>query len=107
MKLKPGVRIYGMRPETLFAAFVADGVWQRVDGGEATMTSGGDGQHMRASKHYSGCAFDLRVCKDIATTAKAVRELAIALGADFDVLHESIGTANEHVHVEFDPKEAL
>jgi hypothetical protein len=36
-----------------------------------------------------------------------VAALKTQLGEDYDVLWEAIGLANEHVHVEFDPKRAM
>ena len=33
-----------------------------------------------------------------------VANLKSSLGMDFDVLWENVGSANEHIHVEYDPK---
>lgn len=111
LSLKPGVRILGIRPETVFSITVADGVWERY-GAELAVTSVMDSKHGRGSEHYKGLAWDGRT-KDPVTQAPllsdlhaAVDELKKRLGADYDVELELEGTPDEHVHVEYDPKEA-
>lgn len=58
--------------------------------------------HSAQSAHYSGAAVDFRI-KDIGNLAKR-KELASLireeLGERFTILHESIGRANEHLHVQ-------
>lgn len=107
--LKPGVRLTGVRPEIILAIAEAREVWRShgETGALFVITSVVDGRHARGSAHYTGCAFDLRKCRDSVTTQQAVAELREALGHDYDVLHEGDGTPNEHVHVEWDPKAAL
>lgn len=101
MFLKPGVRIHGIAPEMVVALMAADGVY-RANGAELVVTSVADGVHSRGSKHYIGHAVDLRTRHIKPQVAVKVRnELAEALGADFDVVLEG-----DHIHVEFDPKEA-
>lgn len=102
MVLKQGVRVLGIRPEVVLALIVADGVWSR-SGVDLVVTSAIDGTHTRASKHYTGCAVDLRT-HGMADPEKGTTELRDALGADYDVILEGKGTPNEHCHVEFDPK---
>jgi hypothetical protein len=99
MLLKPGVRVYGIRPEMVLALVAADRVWQR-HGSELVVTSAMDGTHSRGSLHYAGCAADLRTwhLDDIEAAAQELRE---ALGEDFDVVVEA-----SHVHLEFQPKAA-
>jgi hypothetical protein len=110
LALKPGVRLLGIRPETIFSINVAEGVWERY-GAELTVTSVMDSKHGRGSEHYTGLAWDGRT-KDPVTQAPllsdlhaAVEELRIRLRADYDVELEFEGTPDEHVHVEFDPKD--
>lgn len=107
MRLKPGVRLLGIRPETWAIAFAADPLWLAAGVAGGVMISAcTEGVHMRASPHYLGCALDLRV-HDLPPTIshEAVRtQLADALGADFDVLLERVGTPEVHIHGEFDPK---
>lgn len=98
MKLKPGVRILGLRAEIVIAMQIAESIAVR-HGRELVVTSGIDGSHSRGSAHYKGDAFDMRI--RFFTTPQAVRDdLAAALGADFDVVLET-----DHIHVEYDPKD--
>jgi hypothetical protein len=92
-----------MQPELVIAWIEAREVWRRFGVEDAVMTSANDGRHMPASKHYSGEAFDLRV-HGMVDPAGAVAALRKRLTVDFDVVLESVGTTNAHVHVEFDPK---
>lgn len=99
MILKPGVKISGVRPETVFAISVAGRIWDR-HGKELVITSVKDGKHKTGSKHYSGDAFDGRTRYfDVPEQEEIKAELINALGPDFDVvLHKT------HMHVEFHPK---
>ena len=58
--------------------------------------------HAKNSAHYAGAAVDLRI-KDIGSL-NARKELAAdvreRLGDRFYVLHEDIGSSNEHLHVQ-------
>jgi hypothetical protein len=101
MKVKPGVRPDGVRPETLYAIMVADSLF-RARGGECTVTSLCEGKHSQNSLHYVGRAVDLRI-RDVASKDTVipaiVRDLKEALGAAYDVILEPT-----HIHIEFDPK---
>lgn len=99
MKIKPGVRILGLRPEMLLAVIAAEGLYREL-GVEAVITSGIDGTHSKGSKHYAACALDFRTNSLPAGSWQEVRnKLAESLGEDFDVVLEE-----DHIHVEFDPK---
>lgn len=109
MKLKPGVSLLGLRPEAWAIIHAADPIWQSygLEQG-ATVTSGVDGEHMRASEHYSGHALDLRT-HDLPPDKRreARSRLVDALGADYVVLLEYEGTANEHVHAHWRPRRGV
>ena len=98
-KLKPGVRLTGIRPEILFAVMAAERAYNR-DGHELVVTSCVDSKHSRGSLHYSGAAVDLRT-RDVPGDVMQgiVAEVREALGADFDVVLES-----DHLHLEYLPK---
>jgi hypothetical protein len=69
------------------------------------VTSGRDGKHATNSLHYKDQALDFRT-KHVPRArlndlVSAIRE---ALGPEFDVILESRGKENEHLHVEHDPK---
>lgn len=101
--LKEGVRPIGIRPEVVLAVVVAETVWASF-GAHLVITSINDGQHMRKSEHSTGLAFDARTHNlQPEHRAKAAAMLQEALGPDYDVIHESVGAANEHIHVEYDP----
>ena len=102
MKLKKGVKVMGIKPETLFAMVIANGVvenfWKDY---EMTVTSVTDSTHGIGSKHYIGQAFDIRTKDmpekgDIPALLKYLREY---LGNGYDVVFEK-----DHIHIEFDPE---
>ena len=95
MRIKPGVRVRGLKPEAVIALIVAKGVYE-AHGYECVLTSGTDGSHSSGSYHYTGEAIDLRLPP---ADSQLVRdELAERLGADYDVILES-----DHIHCEHDP----
>jgi hypothetical protein len=73
--------------------------------GPITVTSGNDSTHKVGSKHYSDEALDIRT-KDLTKMEKHALATAVKarLGLDYDVILESEGKANEHLHIEFDAK---
>ena len=67
-------------------------------------TSGNDSMHKIGSKHYSDEALDFRTkhLSPPSVKRKLVAEIKRRLGADYDVILESEGQANEHLHIEHD-----
>jgi hypothetical protein len=100
--IKPGVRIIGLRPEILLAAVAAEQVYAEA-GHDFTITAGIDGKHMTGSLHYAGAAIDVRT-RDVpaADLPKILARLNECLGSDFDAVLEG-----DHIHIEFQPKQAL
>lgn len=110
IRLKPGTRIGGIRPEVFFAVMVARDIWLKHGADELAWTGGIEGKHKRSSEHYTFLAADLRTNNlgtsyDRIPARAACAELAERLGPDFDVIFEAEGEPREHCHVEFDPKE--
>lgn len=72
---------------------------------DTVITSGNDGKHSYGSLHHMDRAVDLRT-KDCApgVMETIVSQLQKALGVDFDVIWEYVGTPNEHLHIESHPK---
>lgn len=106
IRLKFSVKLYGLQPQLVLAAQVADAIWRQHDILECWITSANDGQHKVGSKHYDGNALDFRT-RNIPTDSMKhdiLATLAESLGKEFDVLLESENTPNEHIHVEYDPK---
>jgi hypothetical protein len=99
MEFKSGCKLLGMRTELLAGLMVADEVyrsWSTI----MVVTSVTDGQHMRASIHYSGGAADLRTrTLPEGKVEQVASEIAEALGGEFDVILEE-----DHIHIEFQPK---
>ena len=94
---KQGVPVYGLSPEILWAADVAE----RTCPKDCTITSTRFGdEHGWASLHYTGDAIDLRTRHLDDNEIKAwVNELKAVLGDDYDVVLES-----NHIHIEYQPK---
>ena len=59
MILKPGVRVRGVRPETVIGMMVVASVLAK-HGYECVITSCTAGTHSRTSLHYQGAAFEAR-----------------------------------------------
>jgi len=98
MKLKEGVSIAGLTVQALLGIVIAKTIYAKY-GDEFVITSGADGEHMEGSLHYVGQAFDLR--SPAASTRNNIsKEMADALGADYDVVPEET-----HIHIEYQPKD--
>lgn len=95
-----------VRPRSLVIAAAAINAAQELGlPGDVLITSGNDGKHMTCSKHYSDEALDFR-CKHLRGTyflQDWVNAIVKRLGHGYQVFHEDLGTANEHLHVEYDP----
>lgn len=101
MKLKANVKVTGLRPETLLALVIANGVYAS-HGYDAVITSLLDGLHARTSLHYAGCAADLRTTAALipgSTVDAIAADIRKALTADYDVVVEA-----DHIHLEFQPR---
>lgn len=101
LRLKEGVDLLGLQPQTTFAIMVAWSCYQAVHkDGECVVTSCADGKHSKGSRHYVGLAFDLRIrglpSTEQATLAEMIKE---CLTNQYDVVLES-----DHIHVEYDPE---
>ena len=104
MRLKPSVRILGIKPELVLGALIVESCYAHI-GVDPVVTVGIEGTHRLGSEHYTGLALDFRMHHVPHDRREAlVAAIREALGPDFDVLWESVGTEQEHVHVEFDPK---
>ncbi len=105
MKLKAGVRLDMLQPQIVLAAVIVNEIYAAHET-ECIITSCNDSVHKDDSLHYSGNAIDVRT-KNVMGDKNALRnEIASAVGADFDVILESLGENNEHLHIEYDPDDA-
>lgn len=105
IKCKVGVKLFGLRPEMLVVLQVADAAWQAFGHDGPTITSARDSVHGFGSLHCVGAAVDLR-SKDLPDDHKRLilTRLRDCLTDEFDILLEAEGQANEHFHIEFQPK---
>ena len=101
MILKAGVRLTDLKPQMVLAAMVVDEIYGDV---ECVITSANDSKHSERSLHYSGCALDFRTKNYVGDKGQLRDRIKAALGQDFDVVLEAVGTPNEHLHVEHDQK---
>lgn len=105
LRLKPTAGFCGLGPQAVLAALVVYSIFESHDL-DCVVTSCNDSRHGAKSKHWIGAALDFRtkhIASD-ATKARIVVQVKESLGADFDVVLESLGQDNEHLHVEFDPE---
>ena len=99
MKLKEGVDILGIKPETLMAVMIADSVWTK-HGQELVLTSVTDSVHSKYSRHNFGMAFDCRTRYfNEDEKVDVLMELREALGKHFNVIVHST-----HIHVAYKPR---
>lgn len=99
IKIKPGVKITGMKPEMILGLMAATEAYREM-GYDTIVTSVMDGTHKVGSRHYSGLAVDLRIRHMERGKAAEVRDkIHEAVGLWYDVILE-----NSHIHIEYDPK---
>lgn len=104
MEFKPGVGLKGIQPEIMIGLSIAEGVYKsRLL--TMTVTSVNDSKHMPTSLHYKGLAADIRT-KGTGLAMSLFLEIKKRLSPlGFDVLLEYQDEPQEHIHLEFDPKE--
>lgn len=93
----------GVKPKILVILAAVANASQALDH-DVVVTSGNDSTHMTGSKHYRYEALDIR-SKNF-PSAKAKREFIRAvqkrLGPSYQIILESEGRMNEHIHIEYD-----
>ena len=100
----PKCRIVGVRPELAIGLMAINAVLGEI---VMVLSHVTDGTHTRASIHYAGGAGDLVFKHSIPPYQKELlyKTCAAAIGPDFDLLFEDREKANEHWHLEYQPKE--
>ena len=98
MRIKKGVKLFGLRPEMVVGLMVCDSVYKEF-GKELVVTSLTDSKHSAKSAHYNGCGADLRTHYFTEDELRRVHsKLESELGGDFVVLLES-----DHFHISYKP----
>lgn len=96
MEIKAGVTLRGIQPEMVVALMIMEPVFLR-EGVELIITSCGDSQHSKNSRHYSGFGLDIRtrnLHKDDIPNVAA--KLQTALGPEFKIIFEV-----NHFHLQY------
>ena len=104
IKFTRNCRINGAKPETAIALLIVSAL-SSFRALTIFVSSFNDGEHMRASLHKVGFAFDIW-CDEWNTEKKLesfAKELRAALTKEFDVVVEWTSTESYHIHVEFQP----
>lgn len=100
MRLKQGVKLNGIQPQTVVGMMIVQSIMQDPRCPEFVITSCSDSQHGLKSKHWTGQAFDMR-CRTFSTQElrdEILIRMIDSLGHDFDVVDE-----DDHFHIEWDP----
>lgn len=94
-----------MQPRLLILAAAVSNVARDLPW-DVTITAGTDGRHRAGSKHYSSEALDVRSRNFPSKRAKQdfVAAVLLRLGPGYEMFLESEGKANEHFHLEYDPR---
>lgn len=104
MEFKEGVSLKGMTPQVLLALLVAEEIYKKRML-PLTVTSINDSTHKVGSKHYEGAAADLRT-RGTGSARSLFNDIVKKLDPlGYDVLLEFEGGDNEHIHIEYDPKQ--
>lgn len=100
LKFKSGVVV---SQQAVLAAAIINAANQIGLTQDIVITSGNDSTHMKGSKHYSDEALDVRT-KTLTPEQKHLFKATVKtrLGAGYDVILESEGGPNEHLHCEHD-----
>lgn len=109
MYLKAGVTIDVLTPQMVLAADIVWACYAQRGQGRPTITSCNDGVHKgkpvagdSKDPHYVGKALDFSIkLVPLAIRSDLVKDIKFSLGPQFVVLHEAIGSVNEHLHVQF------
>lgn len=113
LSFKNNCRLTGLSPQMAMAAMIVEKVFDLYANTDAMITSVNDSTHGATSLHAFGRAMDFRTkhlfvdLLDRKDRLNTFRLLVIKhLTSEFDVVLEDIGSPNEHMHVEYDPKPA-
>jgi len=102
--IKSGVRISKLRGPMVAGWMIVAECFEAF-GYDCTVTSGEDGTHLSQSLHYDGLALDFRTHHvERSDLDPLLDRIAKSLGDGYDWVLEQRDKANEHLHVEYDPR---
>ena len=106
MQIKSGVSLLGITPQAVVLLMIANDIYRSEFGIELRLTSGSEGKHGYASLHKSGNAIDIgtRGMQSWTSPEAVSKRLSESSGDEVDVVLEAVGTPNEHIHMEWQPK---
>lgn len=100
--IKPGVKIAGLKPEMQIALDYAEEVYETFNHTLIITEALAETGHVKNSRHYTGHAIDIRIWNLGADLHRIFGRLLKGLEPmGFDIVLE-----NDHIHIEYDPKEA-
>ena len=102
MKIKPGVKIDGIKSEILIAWTIADGIYKQSDFNCVVTSCTEEKEHKDYSDHYLGYAIDLRTryFPNRGFVNQIASQLKDALGDCFLVRVEY-----NHIHIAYRPRQ--
>ena len=105
LKVKAGVQPKILHMMAVLSSLAAE----TTDVPELVVTSGMDSTHGRNSLHYALRALDVRTktFSSLAMKEYFAQRCREEFGLDYDIVLESIGLDNEHLHIEFDPNRSI
>ena len=107
LRFKVTVKPDKIQPELILSIIIVHSIFSS-HGYDCIITSLNDSSHGENSKHFKGQGVDFRTkhIASIPTKKIIVRQIINELKFNgYDVVFESEGLDNEHLHVEYDPKE--
>lgn len=107
LRFKTTVNPQDIKPEILLAIVMVHGIYSSYNY-DCIITSLNDSSHGEFSKHFDGEGVDFRTKHIVNSSDKKaiVKEVILNLTFNgYDVVFEDEGLLNEHLHVEWDPKE--
>ncbi len=95
MKIKPGVRLNGLRVEMMVALMIIEPILKRYQQ-ELVITSALDSKHSNRSRHYVGHGLDVRTRDIVGDVNEVVDKIKADLGSEYYVAFEK-----NHIHISF------
>ena len=106
--LKLGVHLWDLSPQMVLAALVVSEAYRAHAVDLCVITSANDGTHGPTTLHHKGQALDFRIHNvpqaSRPAVVEAIKRALLSGEGQYEVYWEAVGTEQEHLHVEWDPK---